>query len=68
MDVFPCFILSLSDRGMCFHVLLSSKSDRGMCFHVLLSSKSDRVMCLDVLLSLCQIDECVYMFYYLFVR
>ena len=44
-DVFRCFILSLSDRGMCLDVLLSFKSDRGMC--------------LDVLLSLCQIDGCV---------
>ena len=51
-DVFRCFILSLSDRWMCLDVLLSFKSDRGMC--------------LDVLLSLCQIEVCVYVFYYLF--
>ena len=40
-----CFIISLSDRGMCLCVLLSFMSDRGMC--------------LDVLLSLCQIEGCV---------
>ena len=33
-----------------------------MCFIV---SLSDRGMCLDALLSLCQIEGCVYMFYYL---
>ena len=45
MDVFRCFIISLSDRGMCLYVLLSFESDRWMC--------------LDVLLSLCQIEGCV---------
>ena len=52
--MFRCFIISLSDRGMCLYVLLSFESDRGMC--------------LDVLFSLCLIDGCVSMFYCLFVR
>ena len=51
--MFRCFIISLSDKGMCLYVLLSFESDRGMC--------------LDVLLSLCLIDGCVSMFYCLFV-